>query len=377
MPGYKFLVTVALKNPKAAFFAFIQRLRRLFPLDYYFLNGLSFYPEIVQIIITRRCNFRCDICFVTLREEIKSLAEITTDEIKQAIDKVSYFKPVIYICGGEPSIRLDLLEIIRYIKSKELVCAMTTNGTLFLTNSASEIIDSGIDFLSVSIDGTEEFHDSKRKKDGAYRTAVEGLKKLVETKRAEKLLLPHIKIACIIDPNKPENAEHVLELANKIGVDEVAYGHLMFHPGELEKEQIEIYNKTGLGGPYMTGMTIENLDNAEVEKIENFVKTADKRSKLRVSFVPHDIDIASFYSFNHPSTKSACLTPWISATILPNGDISPCLEFKIGNIKEKKFSDIWNDKKWREFRKYRKCQQFPACFRCGEGQILKFDRGQR
>jgi len=374
------MVYTAYKNPQASLVASFHLLRRKIRLEYYFLNNYSICPDFITILITKRCNFKCKRCssqspkYTTNFKQ--SQQELTTEEIKNLINQVAYFKPVIYFCGGEPTLRQDLFELIKYIKNKNLITAFTTNGSLMNDKVCNEILDSGLDFFSVSIDGHEEYHDRVRGFNGAFNKVTNGLRALVRIKKDRDRILPHIRIASIVDIDKLENSKYVLDLANEIRVDEVAFGNLMFYTKEAEDKQKKFIEEHNTGGE-MIGLAIEDdsIFSRDIDKIQDFSNYSKKYSNIPVSFVPDNIDFENYFAARkYPSKKSKCFTPWFSATIMPNGDVVPCQEYVVGNIREEKLLDIWNNEKMKRFRYYRKKGPMPACFRCNEGQDIKFDR---
>ena len=131
MNAKKYLST-AWTNPSSVPWKVFNILRRKLPIDFWFLNGWSFPPEMITILVTKRCNFSCPGCSSGSPEYTKNFKgqELETGELKKIIDKVAWFKPGIYFCGGEPTLREDLYELIKYAKNKGLVTAFTTNGSL-------------------------------------------------------------------------------------------------------------------------------------------------------------------------------------------------------------------------------------------------------
>lgn len=372
MPNLKNLILISFKNPLAAMYSGLHRIRHMIPIEYHLLNGYSVFPDFITILLTKRCNYKCKKCSAHSPTETHDInAELTTHEIMKFIKEVSFFKPVIYFCGGEPTLREDLFELISYVKSNGMICAMTTNGSHLSEEFAEKIIKSKLDFLSISIDGDREYHDSVRGIRGAYDKVVNGVKIIKKLKNSSPT--PHIKLVCIIDPLKVEKCEHVLKVANELMVDEVNFGHLMFYTRNVEDEFAKFREETGIGATNIIGMPIENSIDADVQALKGFLTDIKKKSKVFVSVAQGDVDLIKYYSFNKPSDKSQCFTPWFSAILQPNGNVTPCLEFPIGNIKESPFLKIWNDDNWRKFRMLRKHKPTPACFRCGEGQKIKFD----
>ena len=85
------------------------------------------FPLSVTFLITYRCNFKCHYCSVYNCNE----REMTTSEVFSMIDQLtSLGMRRLGINGGEPLLREDISEIIRYAKKKDLLVSLFTNGYL-------------------------------------------------------------------------------------------------------------------------------------------------------------------------------------------------------------------------------------------------------
>jgi MoaA/NifB/PqqE/SkfB family radical SAM enzyme len=354
----------------------MYKLRRILPIDYLFLCGYSFSPDFVIVIPTFRCNFKCARCAADLYLKKQGNArELSTQEFKKIFDKLARFGPSIYFSGGEPFLREDIFDLIGYVKKKRLVCGIVTNGSLFDGQKALDLVGKRLDFFGVSLDGPEEYHDSARGARGAYANAVQALKAILEAKEKLKSALPLVKITCIIDHENIQNTYSVLKLANELKVDQVDFGYCMFHTAEVRRKQEEFIKATGVGGEAVIGCRIEDDHEFNIDKreITGFFAAAKRTSKVPVSIYDIGMQVDDFYSFKEPSPRSRCLNPWYCAIINPNGDIDPCQNFIIGNLLNGDFSPAWNSEKMKKFRQIRKKQPFPACFRCIEGQRIRFN----
>ena len=375
MNAKKYLST-AWTNPSSVPWKVFNILRRKLPIDFWFLNGWSFPPEMITILVTKRCNFSCPGCSSGSPEYTKNFKgqELETGELKKIIDKVAWFKPGIYFCGGEPTLREDLYELIKYAKNKGLVTAFTTNGSLLSDENIKKILSSGVDFISASLDGAPKHHNSYRGFNKAYEKLTEGVAELVKQRNSQKLKSPKVRITCIINPKDTKDALFVLEKAHEMGVDEVAFGNLMFYPSSYKNKQKQFIKENKTGGLSMIGLEVPknkfpfNLD----PNLRCIYAEIKKRAKLPVSFVPKKINLLSFFSFQDPSPDSRCLTPWFVATILPDGQLTTCQEYSVGELGKTSFMALWNSQKLKKFRQIKKKKIFPACFRCIEGQELKF-----
>lgn len=131
----------------------------------------------VTIAITNRCNLSCIHCSVNANENQQ---EMSLDEMKKAIINISKLNPeVIVVTGGEPLIRNDFIDIIRFIKqnSKAKINLMT-NATL-IDEEFMKII-SDIDSIDISIDGVDEISCSKIRGKGVFEKVVNSINKIKE-----------------------------------------------------------------------------------------------------------------------------------------------------------------------------------------------------
>ena len=340
--------------------------------------GFSFFPSLITILITKRCNYKCKGCSSSSPNYTQSFfnnnnKEMTFDEIKLIINQVAWFKPFIYLNGGEPTLRKDLIEIIKYIKEKHLVCALTTNASLLDEKLIRGLVEVELDFLSVSIDGPEKFHDNVRGVPGAYKKAISGIKILTELKNKNKVNYPHIRLASIIYPENMENSEYIVDLANDLRVDEIGFGLLMYYPENILREQRKFISKYDTGGCEPIGLEIKNNQkfNFSENKYLDFLNYARNKSKIPIYFAYKGKQFTEYFDTEiFPNQKSKCFTPWNSLLIQPNGDLGICQGFVFGNAFKGNILKQWNNKKIRNFRKLRAKTPFPACFRCNEGQKL-------
>jgi len=123
-------------------------------------------PVVASIKVTQRCNLSCSHC--TWVNKVKN--DLTLERWKEIIDTL-YKRGcgIVFVEGGEPTLRTDLAQIVSYIKSKGMFCVMFTNG-------AGKLDDLKTDAVWFSVDGTEKSHDTIRGK-GSYRRVLESIDK--------------------------------------------------------------------------------------------------------------------------------------------------------------------------------------------------------
>jgi len=126
--------------------------------------------------ITKRCNLRCVHCYAHATEKALP-SELTTDEGFRLIDDLSEFGvPVLLFSGGEPLVRKDLPDLARYAVKKGMRAVISTNGTLITEAAAKTLKEIGLSYVGISLDGMEMINDRFRGVQGAFRSAMDGIR---------------------------------------------------------------------------------------------------------------------------------------------------------------------------------------------------------
>ncbi|MDD3234229.1 MAG: radical SAM protein, partial [Candidatus Omnitrophica bacterium] len=113
-------------------------------------------PDTIQIMLTSRCNLRCNMCGVW-KSGYKREDEICTADAKSLIDQaVEMGVTTVYFTGGEALLRDDIFELIEYAARDGIITTFNTNGTLITEAVAERIANSGLTSLTFSIDSPRE-----------------------------------------------------------------------------------------------------------------------------------------------------------------------------------------------------------------------------
>ncbi len=141
-------------------------------------NTISFvkplhYPYIASISLTGKCQCNCEHCGIKKYHNLDLKQEFSLVEIKTIVDQLySLGVSIIDLLGGEPTLRDDLCQIISYIKSKNMLVAMESNGIKLDFDYLKAIKVAGLDNLFISLDDYRSvIHDSRRNYLGAFNSA--------------------------------------------------------------------------------------------------------------------------------------------------------------------------------------------------------------
>lgn len=120
--------------------------------------------------ITNQCNLRCKYCYVwkSSEEMSKQVAETTMTNIIKSSQKVGYKTVHFNFAGGEPLLKINLIKHlitfahdIAHKNNMEVTFGIVTNGTL-ITEKVAEYIKENNITLTVTLDGTQKYHDLQR-----------------------------------------------------------------------------------------------------------------------------------------------------------------------------------------------------------------------
>jgi MoaA/NifB/PqqE/SkfB family radical SAM enzyme len=156
------------------------------PLQWGYPISLSFEP-------TTSCNLRCPECPSGLREFSRPTGMLQNDFFKETIDQLS--KDLLYLVfyfQGEPYLNPSFLDMVQYASKKTIYTATSTNAHFLNDENARKTVESGLDRLIISIDGsTQEVYEQYRR-GGNLQKVLEGTKNIIRWKRTMKSKTPFV-----------------------------------------------------------------------------------------------------------------------------------------------------------------------------------------
>ena len=170
----------------------MERVREMTKMDYdkyirlILLNIARYYPKILSIVkfkpnsieiaLTNRCCCKCIMCNYW---KLGSNDELTTQEVKDILNQAKELgckNCTLY--GGEPMLRKDIFELVRYANELGYHVGMDSNGYLIDANAAKKLAESGLESIAISIDAVGEIHDELRGLKGCFDNAITAIQEL-------------------------------------------------------------------------------------------------------------------------------------------------------------------------------------------------------
>lgn len=363
----KTLIPAALKYPRTA--------KDIITDNILFRENTTPFPRLINCFITEACNFKCPMCHVVNSRQANK-SNLPFSDFKKIVLESKKYSPSFQLAGGEPLLHPDIIKMIKFLNKNNMIKLIVTNG-LLLEEKAQEIIDSGLDFLAISLDGPDEKTQYQRGYvKGSFDKIIKGIKKIVKL-RGEKTF-PHIRIATVISKYNLHNFEKILEIAQDLGVDQWSLSHHYYYNNNIKNKQ-DIFTKkhnlkNDIWGEYIGNSKnfLNEKERQSLNKKIDFLKNYQPKNNLKI-VLPSNLDIEKYYSGANPGKNSKCNSPYRQIYIRGNGNIEICQGNIIGNIKNDKIFDSWHGKTATHFREiFKKYPNMPGCFRCCSLDI-KFD----
>jgi len=278
----------------------------------------KFIPLVVSWNVTRKCNLKCSHCYINANTGEYN-DELTTAESKKLIDQLSEVsRPLLILSGGEPILRKDLFELVRYGTQKGLRMGLGSNGALIDGEVAKKLKEAGIKTVSISLDSSvPERHDEFRGVKGSWQKAIDAIKAL----RENGIL---VQVNTTLTQQNYSDIDNIMTLAENLGVENF---HLFFLV------------------PTGRGAKMADISPALYETMikTTFAKTAKHKLNVRPSCAPQFMRIAKDMHLDMRQWIRGCIAGMYYCRVFPNGEVTPCpyLPVKLGNIREKSFKDIW------------------------------------
>ena len=294
--------------------------------EYYLKLGYSpnatgsekFIPLIVSWNLTRKCNLKCSHCYINATSKELD-GELNTEESKRLIDQIAEVsRPLLVLSGGEPLLRNDVYDLIRYGTEKGLRMGLGSNGGLIDAKSARKLKEAGIKTVSISIDSPiAQQHDEFRGVVGSWTKAVNAIKAL----RDNDVL---VQVNTTLTQQNYNQIDEIMSLAEKIGVENF---HLFFLV------------------PTGRGAKMADISPAMYEDMitNTFAKVSKHKLNVRPSCAPQFMRIAKDMGLDMRQWIRGCIAGTYYCRVYPNGDVTPCpyLPVKLGNVREQSFKQIW------------------------------------
>ncbi len=294
------------------------------------------YLPTMIMFLTNRCNLRCRTCGVCDLERTRGdEEELTTAQWKAVIDSAAkqLGTSLAAVSGGEPLLRKDIFEIIRYATDSGIAIHLCTNAVLLDDVAIENLRASGVATVSISLESPDpSVHDYLRG-DNTFPVVIAAIRRL-------RALAPNIRIGInyLITARNYKHMCDMVDFAESLGVHQIKfapihtnllhrlkarerYGDLLFREEDLDDLEREVRR-----------LTVRCKKSGLVTTSEDFLAGVSKFYKKPVAF--------------------RCYAGYAICAISPTGNVAPCCDKDSRfNVKERPLEAIWRNPEFHELRK--------------------------
>lgn len=291
-------------------------------------------PISVSFEPTTSCNLRCPECPSGLRAFTRPTGMLNQDFFRKTIDEIS--KELLYLIfyfQGEPYLNTGFLDMVKYASSKGLYTATSTNAHYLTDENARKTVESGLDRLIISIDGTTQDVYTSYRVGGNLEKVIQGAKNIVKWKKELNSTKPFVFFQFLVVKPNEHQIEDIKQLAKEIGVDQVRF------------KTAQVYD-------YEEG----NRLIPTIDKYSRYRKNEDGTYKIKNKMGNH------------------CWRLWHAPVITWDGLVVPCCfdkdaQHKLGDLKQQSMKELWQNEKYVGFRTQimKGRANIDICANCSEG----------
>ncbi|OWZ82877.1 putative heme d1 biosynthesis radical SAM protein NirJ1 [Natranaerobius trueperi] len=287
---------------------------------------------------TRTCNLNCIHCYSD-SENKRYSGEMTTQEGKEFIDDLVAFKvPVLIFSGGEPLIRNDFFELAEYASKKGIRTTVSTNGTLIDKEMARDLKRLKIGYVGVSLDGIGENNDHFRGQNGAFDSALKGIRNCLSNDQK-------VGLRVTINKHNYKELPELFKLIEEEDIPRICFYHLVY---------------SGRGSEILD-QDISHEETREVmDMIMDYTQYFEKKNKRKeILMVDNHADgiymylkmlqkdpkkaerILELLKYNGGNRSGIAIS-----SVDSEGNVHPdqfTQNHTFGNVREKPFGEIWRD----------------------------------
>lgn len=179
------------------------------------------FPYLFVFEVTNVCNLKCPFCLTGKGiSGDRAVRHVTFDEAKKIIDEVGDYIYLLQLyTWGEPLLNKDIYKIIAYAKTKRMFVMISTNATVMNEKNNQKLIDSGIDYVMVAVDGGSQETYPKYRVGGDYNQVFGNISHLLELKKQTGSTRPFVEWQFIVFRHNEHEVEATETLAYEIGIN--------------------------------------------------------------------------------------------------------------------------------------------------------------
>ncbi len=291
-------------------------------------------PISIAIEPTTSCNLRCPECPSGLRQFTRDTGMLDENFFKKMIDELHpTLTYLTFYFQGEPYLNPNFLQMVKYASDKKVFTSTSTNAHYLTSEQAKKTVESGLDKIIISIDGTTQETYQSYRVGGHLDKVIEGTKNIIHWKKELKSKTPYVVFQFLVVKPNQHQIEDVKKLGKELGVDTVKFKTAQVYDFENGNELIPTINK-----------------------YSRYKQNTDGTFEIKNNLL------------------NQCWRMWNSCVITWDGLVVPCCfdkdaKHQLGDLKKQSFKSVWQNESYQNFRQaiLKSRKEIDICANCSEG----------
>ncbi len=314
----------------------------------------------ITMDITNKCPLKCIQCRKTYFETFEEQRDMNFELFKRISAEVfPHARSVMLSSAGEPLMTknlFDAVDITRSYNVREI--SFISAGFHLNASRAEKIVDNGVTRVEFSIDGASAPVYNKIRIGSDFDKVIKNITYLSEYKKKKKSRTPLLRFNYVLMKNNIHELPAFIDLAAKLGVEEVQSQHMVIFVGGIKEEAL-VFDKER-SNQYIS----EAKERASQHGIRFYHpplfdigdEHTRKKSVLDGKIFTQE-DQYDYERKTHPILNDGmqlCTDPWRKLYIDWQGMVYPCCVWKeepLGDLTKSSFLEIWESVRYRELRK--------------------------
>ncbi len=274
---------------------------------------LKSFPYILIIDPCNYCNLRCPLCPTGVKDLGREQSMMSFESFKKYFDPLSPYLFEAYMHNwGESLLNKDSYKMIEYASNKNVGTNLSSNLATLNSEGIDNLLDCGLEYLVVSLDGTSQEAYGQYRVRGSYERVMHNMSEIIRRRNLRGQKIPVVEWQFIVMKQNEHQVSDAQKIADKMGVDV-----MRFIP---------------VGMPYDFKNRKELADKWFPEKVKGKVESTHEEQK-----------------YGQDSRPSPCFYLYRSMVVNADGGVSPCCEvyrekndFVNLNSSEINVRQLWN-----------------------------------
>ena len=343
------------------------------------------HPVELVVAVESACQLKCSMCGI--RKVMKRPEffgrRITRADLLPALTEASKWRPRPYLklTGGEPLLLGDgLLEMLDDAGRLGLASRLSTNGVLLSDAAlARALVKTGVDAVTISLDGPRDVHNAIRGRDFAFDRAALGIKNLFLARKSLGSAGPLIMVSTVVSAANHHRLIELFGILKELPIDWWNV-QLINYVSEKARDEADAVSKSfGFEPGAWDAFVNEPVTQVNPESLaEQLRAVAGARKNFVLSFLDaggfSPRSLKAYYGGSEIAVSPRfCTVPYLAMHVVPSGDMVFCIDYphvSYGNIKTHGLKDAWKSETARKYRRYlEECRRLtgsnpPQCQRC-------------